>query len=122
MAALQDHLGAWGGIWASVTSIWKSRALGNSVLVRIWVVAVFFGSATILQIVVPSTLTTITANTTIVAAEDATRLYIDDPTVTGPLSLDFYTDGEEISALNIMPLVWSEGVDTIGAPQGYNDT
>lgn len=122
LAALQNHLGAWGGIWASLASLWKSRNLGILVLSRIWIVTLFFGSASVLQIVVPTTLTTITANKTVIVSEDATRLYIDDPSVNGPLPLDLYTAGNETTALDIMPLIWSEGGDSVGVPQGFNDT
>lgn len=88
---------------------------------RISLVAFFFGSSTIMQTVLPSTLTTVTVNKTITASERATRLFIDDPSTKGPLGFEWYTGGDQISALNIMPLVWAEGKDSVGVPLGFKD-
>jgi len=70
---MHDLLHAWRGVGSSIVSLWHSRHLAGEVWHRVLVVFLFFAASSILQIIVPATVTVQSTNLTIPVTLRATH-------------------------------------------------
>ena len=74
LAALQDLLDAWKGLGPSIASLWRGRRLGSTVQYRLLLILSFFVASSLLQILVPATVTVQSTNLSVPRVLDALRL------------------------------------------------
>ena len=74
LAALQDLLDAWKGLGPSIASLWRGHRLGSSVRRRLLLILSFFVASSLLQILVPATVTVQSTNLSVPRVFDALRL------------------------------------------------
>ena len=74
LAALQDLLDAWKGLGSSIASLWRGRRLGSNVQHRLLLILSFFVASSLLQILVPATVTVQSTNLSVPRVLDALRL------------------------------------------------
>lgn len=117
LAILQDRIEAWQGLGSSIISLWRGRRRRISVQLRLLVVFVFFAVSSVLQIIVPATITVQSLNTTVPISLGAVRLF--DVTDADMIILGLSTERSEAGvALGSLPFAMDEKDSSVGVPQG----
>lgn len=117
LAVLQDHIEAWQGLGSSIVSLWRSRRRTIRVQSRILVVFIFFAVTSILQIIVPATITVQSTNSTVAVSLQAARLFDLTDADFVALGLDVYRSAAA-SAAGSLSYAMDEKESFIGVPQG----
>lgn len=98
-------------------SLWRSRARAIRVQARMLVVFVFFAVSSVLQIIVPATITVQSTNSTITVSLEAAKLFDLTNADFAALGLQVYRPGSA-TAIGSLSYAMDEKDSFIGVPQG----
>lgn len=117
LAVLQDRIEAWQGLGSSIVSLWRGRHRSISVQLRMLAVFIFFSVSSVLQIIVPATVTVESVNSTVPISLDAVRLFnVSDTDIT---ALGLNAERSEAGiALGVLTFAMDEKDSFVAVPQG----
>ncbi|KAF8333218.1 uncharacterized protein EI90DRAFT_3122291 [Cantharellus anzutake] len=112
LASLHNSLGAWQSFFGSISALWHARHLDNVLCIRLLLAALFYASASFLQVTTNSAI-----SVAVTAAGDPITLNVSQ--AIGNLShVIMATDMAAVSVT--VELLWREKDDQIGFPRGIN--
>lgn len=118
---LHDSLGAWGGLGASIGSLWRGAYYLRHVTFDVMMVTVFFSAIAILHITTPTVVSVDTIKHPMPVLVNASQV----PGHIMNLGYDFTLGGtdELIQALTSVPYLYGQrNVSSTGLPAGLSDT
>lgn len=118
---LHDSLGAWGGLGASLGSVWRGAYYLRNVTVDVLTVAVFFSVIALLHITTPTVVSVDTIKRSTPVSVNASQV----PGHIVNLGYDFAAGGTDglIQALTFVPYLYGQrNLSTTGLPAGLSGT